>query len=145
MTPPIEGLTTLQSKFGSKETLERLETEIGAKGMKIFARINHGALAAEVGLALRPTEVVLFGNPRGGTPLMQATQTIGIDLPLKILVWQDALGATWLAYEEPHWLAQRHQIAGLGQPISAMDLMIVAVAAKAAGGDLPKTMSKQKT
>jgi uncharacterized protein (DUF302 family) len=63
MTPPIEGLTTLQSKFGSKETLERLETEIGAKGMKIFARINHGALAPEVGLALRPTEVVLFGNP----------------------------------------------------------------------------------
>src|ERR1700722_13794439 len=108
----MEGLTTVQSQFGSKETMDRLETEIRAHGMQAFARINHSALAAEAGLTLRPTEVILFGNPRGGTPLMQASQTIGIDLPLKALVWEDATGKTWLSYNEPAWLAKRHEVAG---------------------------------
>jgi|HubBroStandDraft_5_1064220.scaffolds.fasta_scaffold1142823_1 hypothetical protein len=70
---------------------------IVANGMKVFSRINHAALAAEIGMTLRPTEVILFGNPRGGTPLMQTRQTTGIDLPLKALVWQDASGTTWLS------------------------------------------------
>ena len=84
----MEGMKTLKSEFGPEKTMERLEAEIKAHGMTVFARINHAALASEAGLALRPTEVILFGNPRGGTPLMQAKQTLGIDLPLKALVYQ---------------------------------------------------------
>jgi uncharacterized protein (DUF302 family) len=135
MNTPIEGLTTMKSHFGPKETLDRLETQIRAQGMKVFARINHGALAAEVGMKLPPTEVVLFGNPRGGTPLMQASQTIGIDLPLKALVWQDTTGTTWVSYEEPHWLAARHQVRGLDHAIAAMDVTLGVIAAKAASDD----------
>src|SRR6266436_8015978 len=112
----MEGLTTIQSNSGPQETMERLEAEIKARGMGVLARINHAALAAEAGLALRPTEVILFGNPRGGTPLMQANQAIGIDLPLKVLVWQDASGKTWLSYNDPGWLAKRH---GLRTPPAA--------------------------
>src|SRR5262249_37919021 len=74
----------------------------------VFARIDHAAGAAEVGMSLRPTQLLIFGNARGGTPLMQAMQTIGIDPPLKAPVWQDAAGTTWLSYNDPRWLAQRH-------------------------------------
>jgi uncharacterized protein (DUF302 family) len=82
----------MQSSFEVKETLDRLEAEIRARGMTVFARVDHAVGAAEVGLPLRPTEVVIFGNARGGTPLMQANQAIGIDLPLKALVFEDASG-----------------------------------------------------
>ena len=85
-----DGLIKVQSSHGPADTMERLVAEIGAKGLTVFARINHAAGAEEVGLALRPTELVIFGNAKGGTPLMQANQEIGIDLPLKALVWQDA-------------------------------------------------------
>ena len=84
--------------------MDRLETEIRAQGITVFARIDHAAGAAEAGFTLRPTELLIFGNPRAGTPLMQSVQTIGIDLPLKTLVWQDASGKTWLSYNEPSWL-----------------------------------------
>jgi uncharacterized protein (DUF302 family) len=106
-----EGLTTTASRFGPKETMDRLETEIRAKGMEVFAQIDHAAGAAQVGLTLRPTGLIIFGNARGGTPLMQSAQTVGIDLPLKALVWQDAKNQTWLSYNEPSWIAQRHDIA----------------------------------
>jgi len=106
-----DGLTTIQSSFGPQDTVRRLEAAVKAKGMTVFARIDHAAGAAEVGLALRPTELLIFGNAKGGTPLMQSDQTMGIDLPLKALVWQDAAGKTWLSYNDPSWLAQRH---GLG-------------------------------
>jgi uncharacterized protein (DUF302 family) len=128
-----EGLTTVPSGFGPKETMDRLEAEVKAKGMSVFARIDHAAGAAEVGLALAPTELLIFGNARGGTPLMQASQTIGIDLPLKVLVWQDGAGKTWLSYNEPAWLAQRH---GIGAPaqatVAALTAGIGAVTRKAA-------------
>lgn len=116
----MEGLTTSESAFGPAETMSRLEAEIRTLGMSVFARINHAALADEAGLSLRPTEVILFGNPRGGTPLMQAAQTIGIDLPLKALVWQDAAGKTWLSFNEPEWLAKRHEIGGAERVVGAM-------------------------
>jgi uncharacterized protein (DUF302 family) len=103
-----DGLITLRSSYGPKETMNRLETEVKAKGLTVFARIDHAAGAAEVGLPLPPTEVLIFGNAKGGTPLMQSVQTIGIDLPLKVLVWQDASGTTWLSYNDPSWLAKRH-------------------------------------
>ena len=82
-----------------------------AKGLVVFAQIDHAAAAADVGLSLRPTELLVFGNAKGGTPLMQAVQTIGVDLPLKALVWQDASGVTWLSYNDPGWLAKRHGLA----------------------------------
>jgi uncharacterized protein (DUF302 family) len=104
----MDGLTTIRSRFGPKETMDRLQAEIRAKGMTVFARIDHAARAAEVGLTLRPTELIIFGNARGGTPLMESVQTVGIDLPLKALVWEDAGGETWLSYNEPSWIAQRH-------------------------------------
>ena len=127
----MDGLTTVPSHFGPEETMRRLEKEIQAQGIKVFARINHAALAAEAGLTLRPTDLILFGNPRGGTPLMQAAQTIGIDLPLKALVWQDASGKTWLSYNEPVWLAKRHEISGAERALSAIRLALGTVAAKA--------------
>ena len=86
------------------------------KGLTVFARTDHAAGAAEVGLQLRPTAVLVFGNAKGGTPLMQAAQTVGIDLPLKVLVWQDAAGKTWLSYNDPGWIAKRH---GLGHEVDA--------------------------
>jgi uncharacterized protein (DUF302 family) len=92
--------------------------------MTVFARIDHAAGAAEVGLSLRPTELVIFGNAKGGTPLMQSIQTIGIDLPLKVLVWQDESGSTWISYNDPAWLAKRH---GLG-PGSEMTTSVMAAA-----------------
>ena len=95
----MEGLTTILSNFGPKETMDRLEAEIRAQGITVFARIDHAAGAAEAGLTLRSTEVLIFGNPRAGTPLMQSIQTIGIDLPLKALVWQDVSGKTWLSLQ----------------------------------------------
>jgi uncharacterized protein (DUF302 family) len=111
-----DGLTTIPSSHGPKETIDRLEAEVKVKGLTVFARIDHAAGAVEVGLALRPTAVLIFGNARGGTPLMQANQTVGIDLPLKALVWQDAAGKTWLSYNDPAWLARRH---GLGPAVEA--------------------------
>jgi len=111
-----DGLTTLPSDYGPKETMDRLEAEIRAKGIVVFARIDHAAGADQAGLSLRPTEVLIFGNAKAGTPLMQAEQTIGIDLPLKALVWQDDAGSTWLSYSDPRWLAKRH---GAGHELDA--------------------------
>ena len=111
-----DGLITVASAYGPKETMDRLEAAVKAKGLTVFARIDHAAGAAKVGLPLRPTTVLVFGNAKGGTPLMQAVQTIGIDLPLKALVWQDAAGKTWLSYNDPGWIAKRH---GLGHEVDA--------------------------
>jgi uncharacterized protein (DUF302 family) len=133
-TNPMEGLITMPSNFGPKETMDRMDAEIKSLGMTVFARINHAALAVEAGLTLQPTEVIIFGNPRAGTPLMQAKQTLGIDLPLKGLVWQDASGKTWLSYNKPNWLAKRHGIdAKTSQPVNAMSLALSAMARKVTG------------
>src|ERR1700742_1540338 len=110
-----EGLITIPSRYGPVETMNRLEAEVKGKGLTEFAHIDHAAGATAVGLGLNPTDLLIFGNAKGGTPLMQAEQTIGIDLPLKILVWQDAAGQTFLSYNEPAWLAQRHGLAGAAE------------------------------
>jgi uncharacterized protein (DUF302 family) len=129
-----DGLTTIQSSFGPEETMNRLQAEIKAKGMTVFARIDHAAGAAAVGLSLRPTEVLIFGNAKGGTPLMELVQTIGIDLPLKALVWQDASGSTWLSYNEPGWFAQRHELGPeAGATVGAMTAVLGAMAKAATG------------
>jgi len=124
----IEGLTSIPSSFGPNETMDRLEAQIRAKGLAIFARIDHAAGAAEVGLPLRPTELIIFGNARRGTPLMQSVQTVGIDLPLKALVWQDPAGKTWISYNEPKWIVQRHGVAGPRSTIDKMTDLLRAIA-----------------
>jgi uncharacterized protein (DUF302 family) len=128
----MEGLTSLQSRFGPKETMDRLQAEIRAQGMTVFARIDHAAGAAEVGLTLAPTELIIFGNARGGTPLMQSAQTVGIDLPLKALVWEDASGKTWLSYNEASWIVQRHSVANAEQIVSKMAATLSAISRTAA-------------
>jgi uncharacterized protein (DUF302 family) len=129
-----DGLITIPSSYGAKDTADRLDAAIKARGMTVFARIDHAAGAAEAGLSLRPTELLVFGNAKGGTPLMQSNQMIGIDLPLKALVWQDEMGKTWLSYNDPSWLAKRHELGPhLDPPVSAMGAGISAIAREAAG------------
>jgi uncharacterized protein (DUF302 family) len=128
-------MTSIPSSFGPKETMDRLVAEISAKELTVFARIDHAAGAAEVGLTLRPTELIIFGNARGGTPLMQSVQTAGIDLPLKALIWQDAAGKTWISYNEPDWIAQQHGVSDAQPVVNKMADLLSAILRKAAGAD----------
>jgi uncharacterized protein (DUF302 family) len=127
-----DGLLTIRSGYGAEETMNRLEAEVRGKSMTIFARVDHAAGAAAVGMALRPTDLLIFGAAKGGTPLMQSAQTIGVDLPLKALVWQDASGATWFSYNDIEWLAKRHGVGPEAQPaINAIAGALKAVATAA--------------
>jgi len=131
MTP--EGLIVRASRHEPKETMDRLAAAIAAHGVAVVARVDHAAAAATVGLALAPTEVLIFGNPKAGTPLMQAAQTIGIDLPLRALVWRDAAGMTHLGYNDPVWLARRHGVeAGQEAVLKAMADFLAAAVEEAA-------------
>ena len=120
----VQGLTTFKSSYPPQETMSRLETAVKAKGLTVFARIDHAEGASAAGLSLRPTEVLIFGNAKGGTPLMQAEQTIGIDLPLKALVWQDAVGETWLSLNDPAWLAARHGVNGVEAVVGKLSALL---------------------
>lgn len=134
----VDGLVTLDSPLSPKDTMDRVEAEVVARGMTVFARVDHAAGAQAVGLPLRPTELLVFGNARGGTPLMQAVQTIGIDLPLKILVWQEADGSTRLAYNDPLWLAERHGLGPRAETATrAMQAALEAVAQAAMSSGSP--------
>jgi len=106
-----DGLITISSAFPVRETIDRLSAKVTALGLNVFARVDHAAGAAKVNMPMRPTELLIFGNPKGGTPLMQDRQTAGIDLPIKALAWEDAGGKVWLTYNDPAWIAERH---GLG-------------------------------
>ena len=99
------GMPMLRSLHGPQQTIDQLVDAVAARGMTVFARTDHSAGADAAGLPLRSTELLIFGSARAGTPLMQAVQTIGIDLPLKALVWLDEVGTTWLGYNNPLWLA----------------------------------------
>lgn len=122
-----DGLITIPSAFGPEETMNRLMAEVRAKGMTVFAHVDHAAGAAAAGMSLRPTDLLVFGAAKGGTPLMELAQTIGIDLPLKALVWQDASGATWLSYNDPDWLAERHALNP--KPTAALNALSAALKA----------------
>jgi uncharacterized protein (DUF302 family) len=102
------GLIHLASQHSVEETMQRLEALLSERGVTIFARIDHSDEAAKIGLAMRPTRLLIFGSPKGGTPLMQAAPSVAIDLPLKALFWQDAEGKAWLTYNDPSYLQQRH-------------------------------------
>ena len=111
MTSPLDnGIVHLRSPYPVLETLQRLEKLVAAKGLTIFARVHHSDEAAKAGLEMRPTELLLFGSPQSGTPLMIASPALAIDLPLKALAWQDAEGIVWLSYNSPEYLQQRHHI-----------------------------------
>ncbi len=133
MTTPL-GMLTVRSLHGPRETMDRLVDKIAARGMTVFARIDHGEAANEAGLMLRPTELLIFGSARAGTPLMQAAQTLGVDLPLKALVWQDEIGTTWLGYNDPHWLASRHGVAAdCKSVLHVMGELLAAIARETTG------------
>ena len=111
MSEPEHGLVTVMSRLPVSEAINRLANKATSLGLRVFARIDHAAGAAQVGMELRPTELLIFGSPKGGTPLMQDQQTAGIDLPLKVLAWQGEDGQVRLTYNDPAWVARRH---GLG-------------------------------
>ena len=115
------GMISLKSSHDVKITADRLEKNLIAKGMMVFIRINHTEGAQKVGKKLRPTEVIIFGNPKVGTPLMQCGQSVGIDLPQKALIWQDETGQVWLSYNDPKYLASRHNIKGCGEVIKKIE------------------------
>ena len=129
--PDDADLVTLPSAHGAAETLERLKALLAQKGIEVFAHIDHAAGAREVGLPLRPTQVLIFGNPRAGTPLMQSRQTIGLDLPLRALVWEDEAGKVWLTYHPPGFLARFHQVIDRDDTVRALDAGLAALASAA--------------
>jgi uncharacterized protein (DUF302 family) len=132
LTMSEDGLVTIASNYSVKETLDRLEFDLKAKKITVFVRIDHAAGAASVAMPLRPTELLIFGNPKSGTPLMESNQAVGIDLPLKVLAWQDAGGKVWLTYSDPRWLARRHRLSsGTDTSVGAL-ATVLANLAKAA-------------
>ena len=123
------GLVHLASAHSVEDTLQRLETMLRQHGVTVFASIDHSGEAEKVGLKMRPTKLLIFGNPKGGTPLMQARPTVAIDLPLKALVWEDEQGKVWLTYNDPTYLQSRHGIpADLLPNIAAADVLMAKAA-----------------
>ena len=130
-----EGLVNIASKSSFQETVAQLKEEVASRGLTLFAVVDHAKGAEEAGLALRPTFVLIFGNARGGTPLMKANQTIGIDLPLRALVWEDGKGQTWISYNDPVWLAQRHALPAQAEKVAeTLRQGLESIARSAAGG-----------
>jgi uncharacterized protein (DUF302 family) len=126
-----DGLITARSSFGPQQTMQRLKDAVCARGLTIFAHVDHAKGAADVGMDLRPTDLLIFGAAKGGTPLMQAAQTLGIDLPLKALVWQDETGATFLSYNDPAFLATRHGLKADAEPVGPLSGLLKALTAAA--------------
>ncbi|MGF2736866.1 DUF302 domain-containing protein [Marinobacter sp. DUT-1] len=116
-----DGLIVVQSNHGVTETADRLEAVLQDKGMKIMNRINHAAGAESAGMELRPTELVIFGNPKVGTPLMQCAQSVAADLPQKALIWEDEQGQVWLGYNDPAYLKARHAIEGCDEVLDKVN------------------------
>lgn len=129
-----QGPVSVQSAHSVDETLNRFEQAARDKGMTVFARIDHAAGAARVNLELRPTQLLIFGNPQAGTPLMQSTQAVAIDLPMKALAWADADGQVWLSYNDPAYLVQRHNIADRDALVEKMRKVLAELGAAATTG-----------
>jgi uncharacterized protein (DUF302 family) len=125
------GIVSVPSNHSVDETLQRVKNILRSKGITLFAVVDHSGEAEKVGMKMPPTKLVIFGNPKGGTPLMLAAPSIAIDLPLKILVWQDAQGKVWLSYNSPEYLMQRHSLPKEFLPV----LAAVGTLAAAAAGD----------
>jgi uncharacterized protein (DUF302 family) len=128
-----DGLVAVKSPYDARETMNRFEDMAKQRGLTVFARIDHAAGATKIGKTLRPTEVLIFGNPQGGTPLMECAQTAGIDLPLKALVWEDESKQVWLGHNEAAYVAQRHGAAACpaaGNIDKALSTLAAAVVAR---------------
>jgi uncharacterized protein (DUF302 family) len=120
-----QGIISKPSKYSVPETLHRLETILTAKGIKIFALVDHSGEAEKAGLKMPPTQLLIFGNPKGGTPVMLAAPTSAIDLPLKALAWQDANGQVWLSYNDPAYIERRYGLsADVMKPLAGMGAVI---------------------
>jgi len=122
------GIVTIPSNHSVDETVERVKNILQSKGVTLFALIDHSGEAKKVGMKMPPTKLLIFGNPKGGTPLMLAAPSVAIDLPLKILVWEDGRGKVWLSYNSPEYLKQRH---GLPQDLLQNIAIVETLAAKA--------------
>jgi uncharacterized protein (DUF302 family) len=129
-----EGLVTRRSPYPVAETMDRLEQAVRDRQLSVIARVDHASAAQKAGLSLRPTQLLIFGNPKAGTPLMQSAQSSGIDLPLKALVWEDDKGQAWLAYNDPAWLAGRHGVKDRAEVVKAMTDALEALADAATKG-----------
>ena len=126
-----DGVIEIKSANGVKDTINKLESAAKERGLIIFARIDHAAGAQKIGKTLRPTELIIFGNPQGGTPLMECAQSAGIDLPLKALAWEDAAGQTWLGYNDPQYLATRHGAKDCAPVVAGLRKALAGLAAEA--------------
>ena len=123
------GMVHLPTNHSVEDILGKLQTILKAKGVPVFALVDHSGEAAKVGMEMRPTKLLIFGNPKGGTPLMLAAPTIAIDLPLKILIWEDGQGKTWVTYNTAEYLTERHELpANLAQNIAFLATLAASVA-----------------
>jgi uncharacterized protein (DUF302 family) len=123
-----DGVVNVQSAFNVKETADRLESILNEKGMTIFKRIKHSEGAGKVGIELRETELIIFGNPKVGSPLMNCQQSVAIDLPQKALIWEDSESKIWISYNDPRYLEKRHDISGCEEVISKIENALSGIA-----------------
>ena len=136
VTTPLfaeQGIVSVKSMHNVQETADRLESVLQSKGMNVIARIDHSAAALKAGMALRPTELLIFGNPKVGTPLMQCQQSIALDLPQKALIWEDESGSVWISYNDPEYLVRRHDLKGCTEVIAKVKVALSNFAHVAAG------------
>ncbi len=127
-----EGLINVQSDFSVKETTDRLEDILNEKGMTIFNQINHSDAAQKVGVELRKTQLIIFGNPKVGSPLMQCQQSVAIDLPQKAIIWEDDKSKVWISYNDPRYLGERHNIIGCDGVITKVEKALAGITKAAA-------------
>ena len=127
-----DGVISAKSAFNVEETANRIESILNEKGMTIFKRVNHSEGAANVGIDLRATELIIFGNPKVGSPLMQCQQTVAIDLPQKALIWEDSESQVWISYNDPRYLEKRHNISGCEEVLSKIEKALSGIISKAA-------------
>ncbi|ACN17397.1 conserved hypothetical protein [Desulforapulum autotrophicum HRM2] len=131
---PVEaadGVVDVQSTFSVKETADRMESILIKKGMTVFNRIKHSEGAGKVGIELRDTELIIFGNPKVGSPLMRCQQSVAIDLPQKALIWEDDKAKVWISYNDPSYLVRRHNIVGCEDVISKIEKVLASIAESA--------------
>ncbi len=126
-----EGMVNVQSVFSVKETADRMERVLNDKGMTIFNRINHSAGAARVGIELPETELIIFGNPEVGSPLIKCQQSVAIDLPQKALIWEDGDAKVWISYNDPDYIEERHNLTGCGEVLSKIKKALAGIAKSA--------------
>lgn len=128
-----EGMVNVESMFSVENTANRMENILKEKGMTIFNRINHSQSAGKIGIELRDTQLIIFGNPKAGSPLMKCQQSIGIDLPQKALIWKDENNKVWISYNNPRYLEKRHEISDCEKAIAKVENVLANITKSAAG------------